>query len=944
MSGAPPRLQWLAGLGLIVSAGYACTIDLVQPTPGTPSATVTVEGSLSPDAVWGVADLHAHPAAHLAFGGLDGAGLIWGDPGLPGGALTAIPGGNLPDILACDPETHAFDVTDEVSRTTRAKVFGLLTQTTNFPHVAHGGQASDGEVLYESWPNGRDILHESMNIQSLRRAYEGGLRLIFAATVDSQPIGLAMHTTIFPAPFQPSRQAERASAEAQLIFIRNVVNENADWMEVAATPEQAENAIENNRLAVVLALENDGLLLEDVQYLVKTYGVASIVPIHLIDNDVGGTAAYNDVFNAGTALMGQMFGYPGRFISVEADPTLRAHLGWPDHLAITGPNFDVSPVDYPTYAALGYSQHPLCSPQGDGVAGESGTRNSVGLREPQTISALMALGMMVDVAHMGFRSTQETVQLAQSSCNYPLLDTHTSFHFRDENGGDERALAEDHADYVAVSGGVVGQGITGRTSERTCDPLAGGSDTVASARGGPLVKFESRDTTSVVVKLPQGGRACTPSLPANATQIGLRPLMNGSIPGGSTAYAQIGFDGGHQQQVELTPNVVTPVPLDNGLAASAIGGIDIGVLDRGSCSGGSASVQLTGLEISAADGSVLFTIDRGQLGVPDNDSLDIIATLGSGHQSVTVYARCPAANASLCDPAEPFVKTPASNQPIEHLRVRVHSGTKDLRGDSGLIVGARVVGALCVNDDCHEVPDACSNPMFTMTPEGGWPNGTEIDQYVSFPRPAPRAFVAVKLCLGEQNLTFEPWEVDEVDVDVVVDPMRLWTGDYGRTLERVFCNRPGALALGTDANGLSPQLPFTDFVPSYVDDDEGCGTTTSLSVPGEAQYGDDASGGTFRLHRPQQIGTIPLCVASRGVANYGMLPEFFAAVYHYSPDVYRSLFQSARATIAAWKAARTAAQAFATTPGTCSLSDAGAPAALACDAGSDVTGDSTGDP
>jgi hypothetical protein len=48
-----------------------------------------------------------------------------------------------------------------------------------------------------------------------------------------------------------------------------------------------------------------------------------------------------------------------------------------------------------------------------------------------------------------------------------------------------------------------------------------------------------------------------------------------------------------------------------------------------------------------------------------------------------------------------------------------------------------------------------------------------------------------------------------------------------------------------------------------------------------------------------------------------MLPEFFSAVYHYNPDVYRSLFHSAGATIAAWRAVRTASQAFTTSPTTC---------------------------
>jgi microsomal dipeptidase-like Zn-dependent dipeptidase len=924
------RLLRVLGLGFATTAAYACTMSFVE-TPSTPLPAVTVVGTLATDPVWGVADLHAHPAAHLAFGGLDGAGLIWGDPGLPDSSLTAVPGGNLPDIPACDPDTHSSNVTDQVSRATRALVFSLLTQTTNFPHVAHGGAAQDGEPPYESWPNGRDILHEYLNIQSIRRAYEGGLRLMFAATVDSQPIGLAMRTTIFPSPFVPSRAAERASAEAQLIFIRSVVSANSDWMEIATTPDQAENAIRQNRLAVVLALENDGLLLDDVKYLVDTYGVASIVPIHLIDNDVGGTAAYNDVFNAGTELMGSMFGYPNRYISVEPDDTLSYHLSWPLHLAISGPNFDVGSVDYPTAAALGYSQYPLCNPPGMGIPGELGSRNSVGLREPQTMQTLMDMGLLVDLAHMGFRSTAETIELAQSTCNYPLIDTHTTIHLRDHGGGDERALFEDHADYIAATRGLVGHGSTGRTSESKCDPAAGGSDTIASARGGPLAYFADPQFNTVsngraahvTIALPAGGRACTPALPATAAAVGVRVVAAQNVPAGSIAYTKLSFDGGHQQYAQIDLNQVSPVPLDPGQTAASIGSMDIGLLSPDGCSyGDGTTIDVASVEISDATGNVLATIGRSQLGTPDNDGSQVVATLGSSRSSFTIYSRCPSTNTMICDAAENFLSPPT--EPIEHLRIRVRSGPQSLKSDSGLIVGARVTGALCNDPKCADVPDPCSKPGFTMTPEGGWPSGTELDQYVSFPRPAPRSFQAVQLCILEENLAIEPWVVEEIDVDVVTDPIRLWTGDYGATDQRIFGGRQGALAMGTDSNGLSPQFPFADYAPSYTDDAMGCGNKTGPTNAVGAQYGDPSTGGTFTLHRPQQIGGTPLCLADRGLASYGMLPEFFAAVYHYNRDVYRSLFSSAAATIAAWRAVRAASLAFATAPTTCVAADGGA--------------------
>jgi hypothetical protein len=236
-----------------------------------------------------------------------------------------------------------------------------------------------------------------------------------------------------------------------------------------------------------------------------------------------------------------------------------------------------------------------------------------------------------------------------------------------------------------------------------------------------------------------------------------------------------------------------------------------------------------------------------------------------------------------------------------------------------MIIGAKVTGALCPSLPC--AADPCANPQFVMTPAGGWPSGLEMDQYFAVDVGAGAAPAAIALCLDEQDLTAEPFEIDEIDVDEVVDPTRLWAGDYAFYEQRLFGTKQGGLAMGTDYNGLSPQFPFSDYRPSYAVSGAECGDTTS---DGGADYGDDASGGTLTLQRPLAIGGKHLCFPERGLASYGMLPEFFAAVYHHNPAAYRSLFQSAAATIAAWRGARAAAMAYATSPLTCAAASPGA--------------------
>jgi microsomal dipeptidase-like Zn-dependent dipeptidase len=905
---------WRWCLAIVVGSGallaiHACKTIATPSTPAIPSPQPpSITGTLTQASgkVWGVADLHAHPASHLAFGGLNGqTGLIWGDPAF-GTQLQYVPGGDLPDIPACDPETHQADVSDEISRFARGLVFQNLTKVTNLAHASHGGPTSDGEPPYTSWPNGRDILHQQMNVQSIRRAYEGGLRLMLASTVESQVIAYAMHMTIFPPPFSASRATERTSAEAQLQYIQALANANSDWMEIASTPEQAQSAIANNRLALILAIENDGLLLSDIQDLVQLYGVGAVIPVHLVNNDVGGTAAYEDLFNSATALEGSMFGYPDQFITVEPDPSLSFHFGSPQTLTSLQVAYSIGNVSEDVVKSLGYTQYPLCCPPWQGVPANVGERNSVGLRQPQTIQALMAMGLLVDMAHMGFHSMADTIQLAQATCNYPLVDTHTDFH---TNGGDERSIYLENASYVASSQGVLGFGSSGSTQDGT---------TIVAARGAPLASFGGGSSTPLVVVFPGTLPGYVRDYQTDTSgSVNLQVSTSNGPPEGAYLYAQISFTDNTQTNTPLrNPGGNTGISLGNHRVAD-ITSINLGVIDPSSCGGGDVTIDTVTMTTPANTKPVI--VGHGSFGYQAPNQADApIATLSGG--SFPIYA---APSPSCPDPAEAFLApVTAENQPVEHLQVQMVSGTKSLQSASALIFGAKVKASLCAYPDCHD-QNACTSPQFTMTSAGGWNSGFELDAYVPVQRSSEPSIQAISICLTEPDVTQEPWEIDQVTVNRVVDPTRLWAGNYARWQQSVFPGRPGAIALGTDINGLQYQFPFADFTPSYADDGATCGATTGDADVAPAQYGDDTTGGTFTLHRPLRIGKTPLCLPDRGLATYGMLPEFFAAVYHYSHDAYESLFGSAQATIDAWKASRSAAARFVTEPDSCSPADAG---------------------
>ncbi len=403
----------------------------------------------------------------------------------------------------------------------------------------------------DAWPNARDVIHQQMNVASIRRAYEGGLRLMFASTTDDQVIAALLSGPSFVNGFVPDPESDFRSAKAQLELIQEIVEENANWMWIARTPKEARDIIHGGRLAIVLSVEMNGLSQSDLDTLVHDFGVQHVIPIHLIDNDVGGTAVNSDLFNAASATVSELYRgdqKPMGYMDVKAAAGHPRSLGWPEEITST----PVAPVyvglqniSYPWYAELCYE--PLGQCGGAAPASTSfiqyGQQNyrglcttydecARGLRPGSArIAHMMDQGLFIDLSHMGDASVLDTLavtpspQTAVAPGGYPLIASHGDIAHLCDHGTpadppcvdeypglvNERALDADSARQIVARQGVLGLGTS------LGNYLV---ETVLEARGGPLLTVNpSSGPTTACVAAPVNGNATPGCEPVPSTTI-----------------------------------------------------------------------------------------------------------------------------------------------------------------------------------------------------------------------------------------------------------------------------------------------------------------------------------------------------------------------------------------------------------------------------------------
>ncbi len=512
----------------IAGALLAARCNSVTETPPVCDPIAAIEPGMPPDTVWGFADLHSHPAIERAFLGH----LIWGT------AVDDAPvdAAQLPRIAACPVETHDRDATSPVDRAVGEQLFPQVAGLTGF---AHGPVGSVDYRNASAWPNGRDVIHQQMNVASIRRAYEGGLRLMFAATTDDQVIAALLNGPNLVDAFVPQTGADYDSARAQIELMQSIVEQNASWMGIARSPSEARTIINGGRLAIVLSLEMEGLREQDVDSLRDDFGVRHITPIHLIDNDIGGTAANGDLFNAASAEVSSIYRsdqLPRQYMNLEGTPRFDHAMGWPKQLGtLSVPVYaELDDVPYAKYSGLCYEPLSACSGSVAGPANfiELGQVNARGLcstlaecmnaSNPRPGSArirhFMDTQMFVDLSHMSAKSIEETIAIDPS---FPLMASHGDVAHLcagnpkqppcndDEARGpvSERSIEGEAARTLVARGGVLGFGVGMKSY---------GARAVMSARGGPLLTLtQAAAQASIVPVFPP---VVTPPAPTTTIQ------------------------------------------------------------------------------------------------------------------------------------------------------------------------------------------------------------------------------------------------------------------------------------------------------------------------------------------------------------------------------------------------------------------------------------------
>jgi len=398
---------------------------------GLPAAAQNLEG---------FADMHTHPMSHLGFGGMvvygapDTTSLMlstqkyrynfWGTDCNTGNELA----GSLEDMLGnCNalhgapgwPDNECGDIIRSaiVDKVERRYIHeypndGLAGAIMDHPH---GGYSA-----YAHWPHWSSVTHQQMYWPWIRRAWEGGQRVMVALAVNNSLLAKAGNATQFI--------DDRASVELQLEEIVNMVNAHGDFMEVALSPADLRRIVSAGRLAVVLGVETDdfGNLTRRAAFGGETItqaavnaeiqrlhdlGVRYILPIHFANSVLGGYAINEDLF----ALSSKEY--------INAFPVTRQSCGEGIQFKLDRTNFsdleanllrtrDLGRVidTQPTYT----TPAPFC-----------GHANSLSLTTLGfgALTTMMNLGMMVDIDHMSRLAADSALGFAASR-NYPLSSGH----------------------------------------------------------------------------------------------------------------------------------------------------------------------------------------------------------------------------------------------------------------------------------------------------------------------------------------------------------------------------------------------------------------------------------------------------------------------------------------------------------------------------------------
>jgi microsomal dipeptidase-like Zn-dependent dipeptidase len=403
-----------------------------------------------PNSLRGFADLHTHPMINLSVGGK----LVHGGPDV-GSLLPAdskcqqkVRAKSIAQALGTDNSTHggwgAFD--NPCGDDIRKAVIDNF-QEKNEALVTPDWAA--GYPSFKDWPKWNDITHQKMWVDWLRRAYDGGQRVLVA---------LAMHNSTIAAGVSGPGDGptdDKASADLQIAEIKSFVARHSDFMEIALSPADMRRIVSANKLAIVLGMEVDNignlnkvtatpdLVRREINRLYNN-GVRYIFPVHLVDNKFGGTAIYKDVFNLSN------YREFGKFWDIVCSAP---NEGITHRFKVEGFDFALAAAKA-TKLSVDIFRNPPTPPS----CGTRGHKNSRDLQDlgHAAIEEMMRLGMLIDIDHMSHNTVEETLAKAEKiPGGYPLVSGHNNFRSID---GSENNRTDQQLVRIGKLGGMFGLG------------------------------------------------------------------------------------------------------------------------------------------------------------------------------------------------------------------------------------------------------------------------------------------------------------------------------------------------------------------------------------------------------------------------------------------------------------------------------------------------------
>jgi microsomal dipeptidase-like Zn-dependent dipeptidase len=370
--------------------------------------------------------MHTHPVSQLAFGEQLFYGDNDGDPNVALGSCNCIHNFVvLPFDGSCGQQNmYRNQMVDQIDQ--------------EYMHAVH--QKVKGFPDFKEWPKYNSLLHQQMWIDWIKRAKEGGLRVMVALAVNSHTMADAAETS--------GANDDLASMNKQINAMKALFSRHNDFVEIAYSSADLRRIVTAGKLAVIIGIEVDniGNFYNPADHKGASYnpnpseaqikaeidrlfnlGVRYIFPIHLTNNLFGGTAIYINQFNiankynTGSAFVPEVvnsstgidFKIEPPFTAIRQDE--KAALA----MFVTGPILPQNimpdnPNNYPSY-------FPPLLPG-------SGSRNSIGLSSQGTmaIKYMMQKGMLIDIDHMSEKAADAVLNMA-TIYNYPVNSGHNGF-------------------------------------------------------------------------------------------------------------------------------------------------------------------------------------------------------------------------------------------------------------------------------------------------------------------------------------------------------------------------------------------------------------------------------------------------------------------------------------------------------------------------------------